>query len=269
MKLSCKVIEDMLPMYYDKVCSEESALLVEEHLKECPHCSGMLTDLGGDSPIPEQELDDLKPLQKIQKSYKKMRRGWLIAIIAVLLLIPAAFLIGNKLSEPAVDYTKEEAIAYANEFMSYLVNREFAKAYSYWDIDREKMDLLSGNLFVDEDLANFEADGLKKFCDGGEKLQNWGGITDYELKKISDPNFHNSESTAEYLVTYIVRFNGKDESFSVSLSKYGIDSISAGDGLIRHPLSHLTLWVQWVVDDYQGKYYDFNLGQWVDINKEV
>ena len=38
MKLSCKVIEDMLPMYYDGVCSDESAALVEEHLKECPEC---------------------------------------------------------------------------------------------------------------------------------------------------------------------------------------------------------------------------------------
>lgn len=258
----------MLPMYYDKVCSEESALLVEEHLKECPHCSRMLTDLGGDSPIPEQELDDLKPLKKIQKSYKIMRIRWVIAVVAVLLLIPAAFLIGNKHSESAVDYTKEEAIAYANEFMSYLVNREFAKAYSYWDIDREKKDLLSGNLFAEEDLANFEADGLKKFCEGGEKLQDWGGITAFEFVKISDPNFHNSEATAEYLISYTIRFDGKDESFSVSLSKHGIDSISAVDGLIRHPLSHLTLWIQWVVDDYQGRYYDFDLGQWVQINKE-
>ncbi len=268
MKLSCKVIEDMLPMYYDKVCSEESAALIDEHLKDCPHCSQILSDLGGDSPVPQQELDDMKPLQKIQKSYKKMRRGWLIAIVAVLLLIPAAFLIGNKLSEPAVDYTKEEAIAYANEFMSCLVNREFAKAYSYWDIEGEKKDLLDGNLFVDKDLVEFDIIGMEKFCAGGEKIQEWDGITDFEFVKISEPNFHNSEATAEYLVSYKVRFNGKDEGFSVSLSKHGIDSISAGDGLIRHPLSHLTLWVQWVVDDYKGQYYDFDLGQWVNISKE-
>ena len=42
MRLSCKVIEDILPMYYDGVCSEESAALVEGHLKECPHCSHIL-----------------------------------------------------------------------------------------------------------------------------------------------------------------------------------------------------------------------------------
>lgn len=268
MKLSCKVIEDMLPMYYDKVCSEESAALIDEHLKDCPHCSQILSDLGGDNPVPEQELDDMKPLQKIQKSYKKMRRGWLIAIVAVLLLIPAAFLIGNKLSEPAVDYTKEEAIAYANAFMTHLVNGNYAKAYAYWDIEGEKNDLLSGRFFVEEDLANFETDGLKKFCTGGEKLETMGGFESFQFLQISEPGYANFYGTEEYLISYTVKFNGNDELFNVSLTENGIDSISSGDGLIRHALSHLTLWVQWVVDDYQGRYYDFDLGQWVEINKE-
>ena len=42
MKLSCSVIQDMIPMYYDKVCSKESAALIEEHFhsKSTPyiHC---------------------------------------------------------------------------------------------------------------------------------------------------------------------------------------------------------------------------------------
>ena len=73
MRLSCKVIEDILPMYYDGVCSEESAALVEGHLKECPHCSHILSELRSDITIPEKNVDDIKPLKKIQKSYKKMR----------------------------------------------------------------------------------------------------------------------------------------------------------------------------------------------------
>ena len=67
MKLSCKVIEDMLPMYYDGVCSEESAALVEEHLKECPHCSHILSELRSDIATPKKNVDDIKPLKKIQK----------------------------------------------------------------------------------------------------------------------------------------------------------------------------------------------------------
>lgn len=270
MKLSCKVIEDMLPMYYDKVCSEDSAALVEEHLKSCTHCSQMLSDLRDGVGIQEQKVDDIKPLKKIQKSYKKMRLGWLIAILCVLVLAPVAFLIGEhqgEKQEMPVDYTKEEAIAYANEFMTCLVNGDYTKAYSYWDIAGEKKDLLSGNLFTEKDLATFNEDGLEKFCDGGAKLETMGGLESFQFVGISEPGYYNSYGTEDYYVSYTVKFNGKDESFGVSLTKNGIDSISSGDGLIRHPLSHLTLWVQWVVDDYNGRYYDFDLGQWVENNK--
>ena len=267
MKLPCRVIEDMLPMYYDKVCSEESAALVEEHLKDCPHCSQMLSDLRDDIDIQEKKVDDIKPLKKLQKSYKKMCLGWLIAILCVLVLIPFAFLLGSQQGEQReqiVDYTKEEAIAYANDFMACLVNGDYAKAYAYWDIEGEKKDLLRGNLFVDEDLVNFESDGLKKFCEGGEKLETMGGFESFEFVRISNPSYANSFGTEDYFIFYTVKFDGKEEGFGVNVTQNGINAISAGDGLIRHPLSHLTLWVQWVVDDYNGRYYDFDLGQWLD-----
>ena len=262
MKLPCKVIEDMLPMYYDKVCSEESAALVEEHLRSCPRCAQMLADLGAEIEIPEQKVDDMKPLQKIRKSYRKMKLVGVIALLCALILVPCAFLMGTK-KEPKVEYSQEEAIAYANEFMACLEAKDYAKAYTYWNLEEEKRSLLEGNILTEADLANFEADGLKKFCQGGEKLESLGGITDVQLK-ISDASYNNRHGTDEYFISYTFRFNGKEEGFGISLTKDGIDGISSGDGLIRHPLSHLTLWVQWVVDDYMGKYYDFDLGTWVD-----
>lgn len=268
MSLPCKIIEDMLPMYCDKVCSEESAAFVEAHLKECPHCSQMLADLRYDIGIPEPKIDDSKPLRKLQKRYKKMRLGWLIAAIAVLLLIPVAFIIGNrngKQPAPVIEYTKEEATACANAFMTCLVEKDYEAAFSYWDIAGEKADLADGNLFAEEYFNNFETDGLRKFCEGGDKLEQWGGIQSFQLIGISEPQYANAQATEDYSVSYRILFDGKEERFTVRLTKNGIHRISSGDGLVRHPLSHLTLWVQWVVDDYTGKYYDFDAGQWVDI----
>lgn len=268
MKLPCEVIEDMLPMYYDGVCSKESVAVVEEHLKECSHCSYVLSALQSNIAMPEKNIDDMKPLKKIQNSYKKMKTHWLIAIVFAILLIPVAFLLGAERSDQntkPVDFTKEEAIAYANEFMSCLVEKDYVKAYSYWNLEEEKRDLLSGKLLGEEVLTNFEADGLKKFCEGGEKLDTWGGITDVQFVNISDATYTNRYGTEEYLISYTFQFNGEEEGFGISLTKDGIDHISSGDGLIRHPLSHLTLWVQWVVDDYMGVYYDFESGQWKEI----
>jgi len=268
MKLPCKVIEDMLPMYYDKVCSEESAALVEEHLKGCPRCGQILLDLRANMEMLEKKVDDSKPLRKIQKSYKKMRRRWLITILCLLALVPIAFLVGNDNSGPIVEFTKEEAVACGNAFMTSLTEADYAKAFSYWDIEEERYQLLSGNRFAEEDLVNLEWDGLKKFCEGGEKLELLGGIESFEFVGISGPGYVNRYGTESYEISYRVRFDGKDESFGVSVTKNGIDHISAGDSLIKHPLSHLTLWVQWVVDDYLGQYYDFDSGRWVHYDKD-
>ena len=38
MKLSCNIILDLLPLYYDQVCSDETKALVEEHLSSCESC---------------------------------------------------------------------------------------------------------------------------------------------------------------------------------------------------------------------------------------
>lgn len=35
----CGVIQDLLPLYQDDVCSDRSRIIVEEHLKECEQCS--------------------------------------------------------------------------------------------------------------------------------------------------------------------------------------------------------------------------------------
>ena len=70
MKLSCKVVEDLLPMYYDGVCSGDSAALIETHLKECPRCRNVLADIQTEIEIPESKPDELKPLADSQAEWK-------------------------------------------------------------------------------------------------------------------------------------------------------------------------------------------------------
>ena len=45
MKISCNIIEDLLPLYVDDMVSEDSRQLVEEHLKECPSCRKMQEEM--------------------------------------------------------------------------------------------------------------------------------------------------------------------------------------------------------------------------------
>ena len=45
MKISCNIIEDLLPLYVDDMVSEDSRQLVEEHLKECTTCQKMMEEM--------------------------------------------------------------------------------------------------------------------------------------------------------------------------------------------------------------------------------
>lgn len=40
--ITCDIIEDLLPLYHDNVCSNDSKIIVEEHLKNCPQCKSCL-----------------------------------------------------------------------------------------------------------------------------------------------------------------------------------------------------------------------------------
>ena len=42
MKMECEVIRDLLPLYADQACSEQSRALVNEHLLDCADCRDML-----------------------------------------------------------------------------------------------------------------------------------------------------------------------------------------------------------------------------------
>lgn len=45
MATSCDVVRDLLPLYVDGACSDESRALVEEHVRTCPACAKMLARL--------------------------------------------------------------------------------------------------------------------------------------------------------------------------------------------------------------------------------
>ena len=51
--MKCEIIRDLIPLYLDKVCSEDSRKLVEEHLAECSECRKYMKEL-------ETELEAVK-----------------------------------------------------------------------------------------------------------------------------------------------------------------------------------------------------------------
>lgn len=36
--ITCKIIEDLLPLYADEICSDDSRTIIEHHIAECNEC---------------------------------------------------------------------------------------------------------------------------------------------------------------------------------------------------------------------------------------
>jgi hypothetical protein len=91
MNIPCHVVEDLLPLYHDQVCSLESRALVEEHLTDCERCKHLLAELEGES-APASSIDDAAPLKSIRDQWTKSKKrsflkGTLIALALCAVLL--------------------------------------------------------------------------------------------------------------------------------------------------------------------------------------
>ena len=55
-KISCDIIKDMLPLYHDNVCSNDSRKMVEEHLIECNSCKNEFEKMQTDIKISKEDI---------------------------------------------------------------------------------------------------------------------------------------------------------------------------------------------------------------------
>lgn len=87
MDSNCKVIQDMLPLYVDDICSNESRQMVENHIQNCPECAEILTKLKNPAAIEVliEEGDDV-----VKRHDRKVKRkSFTVGVVfAAILMIP-------------------------------------------------------------------------------------------------------------------------------------------------------------------------------------
>ena len=67
----CDMIKDLLPLYADDVCSEESRKAVKEHINSCPDCKAELEKLRKNVTVsPQKDADVLKRIKKRLRTEK-------------------------------------------------------------------------------------------------------------------------------------------------------------------------------------------------------
>lgn len=96
MNTPCALIRDLIPLYHDEICSQDSRKLVEDHVAGCAYCKKYLDGFHA-GPIPQEELaeqEELKDLRILWKEWKKRKlkvfwkRGLIIAALLAVLSSP-------------------------------------------------------------------------------------------------------------------------------------------------------------------------------------
>lgn len=84
MKISCNVIGDLMPLYYENIASADSKKMVEEHCKECEKCAARLKGMGAEEIVIKDNGNGLK---HFLKGCKRNFNGLLAASLYLLLFV--------------------------------------------------------------------------------------------------------------------------------------------------------------------------------------
>ncbi len=107
MKIKCTVIRDILPLYIEKIVSEDTKILVEEHIRECIDCKKELDEMKTCDEIP---IDINSNGFKNVKS-KLFRDKFKAIIFSIMITIIVSIMAINYLTEPSY-------IPYSNDIVS-------------------------------------------------------------------------------------------------------------------------------------------------------
>lgn len=169
-KKECSLVRELLPLYKDKLVGKESNNIIEEHLKECKDCRGLLNN------IRQKEDEDFKKNESTRyaKIAKKIKRRKIIIIISTIILILAISVTGIKLFNTVVisgDSMKPTVSNGDKYFVNKLVYKvsnpktldiiiyEYSNSYyisRIIGISGETIEIKQGNVYVNNKKLEYE-----------------------------------------------------------------------------------------------------------------
>lgn len=234
MKIKCPIIEDLLPLYIDGACSEESKVIVEEHLKECSLCSDKFNAQKSNLIVTDNVINQNL---KSKKPFKKIKKYQVIKLIVILLCIPLMLLSFNEVRGEGLGFTALYGRYNTERYLSYLEKDEFLSATRYGKF--------TGGIY-----KNFEYEDAakKEWIAGMEKLKDEGieFVSHKENDILTDDGF-----TSGYVIIsiryedkvydfrlFISTNNGKVEPGALSYDfKYRFREPTAAEEMLREKIS--------------------------------
>lgn len=260
MKLPCDIVQDLLPLYEEDLCSQATREAVEEHLRECETC-GKQHAAVQELTEPEVVVEPKQEKKATIKSFKKIRNRWIASIVIILIMIPFGYLGWGQYRGSGLSFTNLHELYLGNRFMQCLESGDYEKAFEYVDWEERKNDWLQHCWFGEEKMENFEADAKAKFLELGEKMEQAGGIDEVQYLGIDIGGIN--DGAVYYLVRFALMFEGVRYRVEVTVSDNGVTSLLAGGRVFGNELEQFSIWSEFLWQDYAGCYFDQESGKYV------
>lgn len=108
---NCNIIKDLLPLYVDDVCSDETKAMIVEHLASCESCKKEYEELKSQEAIefyPEIDINEEKAIQSF--AHKIRLKSIFKIILAIVATIATIFALAFALYVPSSPVTYEDGM---------------------------------------------------------------------------------------------------------------------------------------------------------------
>lgn len=168
--VSCEIIEDLLPLYLDDICSQASKDLVEEHLSSCQKCRLLLETMRQSDEKTALLKDDSKRIvsrhrkKELFSSVNEISKRFFILALCTLLLL--AFFGASTVYSSLLQAILQSDVGYAAQFdQSWSIGRRLCEV-------EERYGALPGRI-------NEQGNGTKYLAIGQEDLYCFIYFEDY------------------------------------------------------------------------------------------
>lgn len=257
MKLPCDIVQDLLPLYEDGLCSQTTREAVEEHLRECETC-GKEHEAVQELAEPEVVVEPKQEKMATAKSFKKIRNRWIASIVVILLLVPVLYLGVGQVRGAGASFSNLRQIYLSNRFMHYMEAGDYEKAFEYLDLKNTMQRWLEEGYFSEEELDDFEEDTKARFLALGEELEQAGGIQNVRyigVNSYAEPIVGDQG----YEMLFVAEYEGKERQIILWMTNGGVNSGHAELSL-TDPLEAMVSWNYTMYDQYTGVNIADNVG---------
>ena len=203
MKVTCNVIKDVLPLYLEKMLSDDSCIMVEEHIEQCQECMNYLNEMRNFNEMPVDR--NTSPLLKIKSTLrkKKIQTAIFSMMFSILLfVITIAFLTAPEY----MPYSERSVII--NELGNGSVLAQFEDTVYGYDIYRYPTDDNTGYVY---------------------HITTWNSVWNRNIKKSNTNNTILNPNGENVFSVYYYQTDGSED-----ILMYGKD-INPNGGIITLP----------------------------------